>query len=646
VGYRLSATTMAGELLFPPPYTGSYSLDQEDVSAGAEQVGGVTGVVLRMRAPSGTDGAALSSVTFDVGGVTLAATGTTQPTVVAAGVNGKPAIRFDGTDDVMSGGVLIAQTQPYTVAIFYRPDTAATNRNVTYLPGVEILNWTSHAPMLWCGAGVQAATSISSTAGGWVIGVANGTSSAVYANGDTGVTGDAGGGGIGASDTLYLGNHPSSGGRAFGGDIYELVVFDHALTSGEQTSLNTYFTQTYTASAVTGDASLTATATVGTAGFVTELVGASLAATATTVAAGAVTRVADASLAGTASVTTAGVPTAVAGTSLDATATITAVGRVVSDWSAPVDGTTQGGALLGQASLAATATVAAAGFVTAASAASLTGVSTVAAAGFAVRPSGASVTATATVSSAATVTEVTGASLTGAASITAAGFLAVASGAAVAGTATITAVGAALGANGAVLTVTAAVTAAGVVSAVGAATVSAAATITAVGLVVRPTGASVATTASITAAGFLSLASGAALANTATVTTVGTIGAVAAVSSTATITTAGLPTRVSAASLTATASITTTGLVIAVAVASLTGSASISTTARVLAFAGAALAVQAQIVAVGLLIPQVTLGAITPANRPFRTMTPAQRAGPGMASVRRDTAVMGGAPRA
>jgi hypothetical protein len=240
---------------------------------GAKQVGtgvaGVIGVTYRMRAPAGVDGTPLDTVTFETGGLAVTATGATRPTVLASGLNGRPAIRFDGVDDALAGVLPVGVPAPATVAIVYRPNAGPVQRNVIGTfgsgQGIEILDWGSgwggawgdawgagaHTPLLWAGTALTSTTNVAtSNPVGRIIAAVNGASSSIFVDEDAGRTGDPGGGSLIAGHTLRLGNHPSTANRAFSGDLYEIIVFDHALTAGERTSLFAYFATTYIAAPI------------------------------------------------------------------------------------------------------------------------------------------------------------------------------------------------------------------------------------------------------------------------------------------------------------------------------------------------------------------------------------------------------------
>jgi hypothetical protein len=127
-----------------------------------------------------------------------------------------------------------------------------------------------------------------------------------------------------------------------------------------------------TSGMVTGDASLTATATIGAAAVVERITGSSLSGTASIATAGFVARVTGASLAATGSITTAGSVERITGASLTGTASITAAGLA---------------ARSSGANLTATATLGADGLLALASGASLSAAATLTAGGTTSSPS-------------------------------------------------------------------------------------------------------------------------------------------------------------------------------------------------------------------------------------------------------------------
>jgi hypothetical protein len=74
--------------------------------------------------------------------------------------------------------------------------------------------------------------------------VFDGASSAIYVNGTSAASGDAGTGGLGNA-AITIGWHPSVGGREFSGDVYEFLIYDHALTTNERATAHSYAQDTY-----------------------------------------------------------------------------------------------------------------------------------------------------------------------------------------------------------------------------------------------------------------------------------------------------------------------------------------------------------------------------------------------------------------
>lgn len=206
------------------------------------------GLLYRARASSLAlaDGAAVASWPLDVGGLTLTqGTAGSRPAYLAAGLHGRPAVRFDGTDDfLVSSAAMAARAQPVTLAVVYRPSDVAAQKQLLHLGGVELLEDADERPQLWAGSVLQASTAVSSTAGGLVIATVTGASSTLHVNGVLVAAGDVGSGGITAT-TLAVGYHPSASGRNFGGDLYEFLVYDHALSADERSALGSYVRSAY-----------------------------------------------------------------------------------------------------------------------------------------------------------------------------------------------------------------------------------------------------------------------------------------------------------------------------------------------------------------------------------------------------------------
>src|SRR3954453_23727953 len=68
-----------------------------------------------------SNGTAVGSWSSNVGAFTLTASGTNQPTYQSAGLNGRPSVRYDGTDDGMKTGAAVKNAKTVVVVT-----TAAT----------------------------------------------------------------------------------------------------------------------------------------------------------------------------------------------------------------------------------------------------------------------------------------------------------------------------------------------------------------------------------------------------------------------------------------------------------------------------------------------------------------------------------------
>lgn len=208
----------------------------------------VPGLLYRVR-PTTTglsNGAAVGSLAAEVGGVTFTqGNAGARPTLVASGLGGRPALRFDGVDDAMTGVPTVSDTQPLSVVAVFRPDTPATVRNVFWAQGpVELLVQANGTAMLWTGGGATG-PALSTTTANSVIAVANSPASTVYVNGTAGAAVDSGGAGLVSGGSWVLGNHISLSDRCWPGDLYEILVYDHALTAGDRAVLDSYVSSVY-----------------------------------------------------------------------------------------------------------------------------------------------------------------------------------------------------------------------------------------------------------------------------------------------------------------------------------------------------------------------------------------------------------------
>ena len=150
--------------------------------------------------------------------------------MVADAVNGKPALRFDLTDDGMASGLNVQA--PYTVYLVYAsqdPSTAA--RRALQGSNNWLLGPYSGKHRHNAGGWVDNA-SLTAVTGRYVVCTARntGTASAFWVDG---VNRTANAGATGAPGILHLGGSGYCSGETLGGDIVEVLVYDRALSDAE-----------------------------------------------------------------------------------------------------------------------------------------------------------------------------------------------------------------------------------------------------------------------------------------------------------------------------------------------------------------------------------------------------------------------------
>ena len=166
-------------------------------------------------------------------------TGAAQPLFVASATNGKPAVRFDGTDDLLATGAY-TRNQPVTVVLSYKSVTITVAHDYIF-SGLtdDTLAFISDATpqhYMYSGAsGVLKAGSLADGVYARVRCVFNTTSSSVAANGseeDTGNVGASNGSGI------RIGGLASSRWANF--ELAELVEYQRVLSTSELMRLEGY----------------------------------------------------------------------------------------------------------------------------------------------------------------------------------------------------------------------------------------------------------------------------------------------------------------------------------------------------------------------------------------------------------------------
>jgi len=191
---------------------------------------------------SATDGDSVSTWSDDSGnGHDL--TAGTAPTYRTNVLNGEPAVRFDGVDDILTASISNTQSQPfeiYTVAIFH--DVSARH-DVHAGAGVG-----GDAGLLFVGSDGNfnsfAATILTDGAADTNAHLFtqfhNGQSSFIEVDGSR-TSGDAGTRGY----TDFTVGDRSGEGAKFDGDVLEIAVYSAEKTSAERSDINSYFNNKY-----------------------------------------------------------------------------------------------------------------------------------------------------------------------------------------------------------------------------------------------------------------------------------------------------------------------------------------------------------------------------------------------------------------
>ena len=213
----------------------------------------------RYRAAGLTPGAISSWADEGTGGNDLVqATGAEQPTAEAAGFNGHDSVLFDGDDDIMATGAYgAALSQPNTIVVMGEwvdvPDSVviylfdggplSTQRNALF----AATNVASDPYRMFAGSTLTATSSPFGTEGDdtCIVAIFNAGSSELHINdGGNTVSGSPNTQGMGA---FTLGGRfaDSGGERRMNFRVVETLIYDRALTAGEITALQNYFTETY-----------------------------------------------------------------------------------------------------------------------------------------------------------------------------------------------------------------------------------------------------------------------------------------------------------------------------------------------------------------------------------------------------------------
>jgi hypothetical protein len=176
---------------------------------------------------AGVDGATVSTWTSKINGYSLTqGTAGFRPTKQTLELNGHTVVRFDGTDDFLSGGVFGLGAAPWTVAVVAKPTNVAagdwiiTNTNGGF--GALTVYMTGSTLFRTYGGDAGNTIDVAHVAGNWIIGVArqNGASSALRKDG-TQTTGTLVHGSIGSN--TFVGSNRTGSGQYLAGDIAALI---------------------------------------------------------------------------------------------------------------------------------------------------------------------------------------------------------------------------------------------------------------------------------------------------------------------------------------------------------------------------------------------------------------------------------------
>jgi len=181
------------------------------------------------------------------------ATGAKQPAYVSSGLNGRPVLRFDGTNDCMSVSSLPITSSGITALYVIKQDVALIKHVFSTADRVFQL-LTSSVPRLYSQIeNVSSYVGIPATNTSWacVTQVYDGTLSGVtnilslYQNGVKGASAHSNGT-PSASLTITSGEIGAhSGTDTFNGDIAEIIVFSKALTGTQRRSVERYLSIKY-----------------------------------------------------------------------------------------------------------------------------------------------------------------------------------------------------------------------------------------------------------------------------------------------------------------------------------------------------------------------------------------------------------------
>lgn len=195
----------------------------------------------------GANASAVASWTATTGGVALAqGTSGNRPTLRTNVLNGKSVVRFDGTDDYLSGTLAAADSQPFTLYFLINATTLGNVARQILFSSFEVylnaLTTTTSTRAVWTASNERTfGTYTQGTWELWTI-ISDGTTASVYVNGTSAYSGTFGNATFGTS--LVLGRHTTNG-RYFNGDVAEIVHCDGLHDSTQRSGVHAYFAAEY-----------------------------------------------------------------------------------------------------------------------------------------------------------------------------------------------------------------------------------------------------------------------------------------------------------------------------------------------------------------------------------------------------------------
>ena len=212
----------------------------------------LTGLDARWRADTGVTeaGTGVSSWVDMIGSFDMVqGTDANRPALVTGVINGQPVIRFTraNTDFLTQATGPTGIAQPYAIVavLAHTASSGVAQWLCSAAGGVSFRNigfTNDDKPRMFAGASFNDDVALAANFHSF-IGIFNGASSEIFIDNTSVVTGDNGGGSSETGFTVGGGNN--SGADPFGGDLAEVLFYDHALDASERTALDSYVAARY-----------------------------------------------------------------------------------------------------------------------------------------------------------------------------------------------------------------------------------------------------------------------------------------------------------------------------------------------------------------------------------------------------------------